>query len=104
MIMIRQTHNYGFRSGDWAHLFSIQHDKEGRDVWVVEFPDGAKDAWPSWDAMAGYEVKVDINEVELPTERTIDDQSTQTSTASADFLRKVRAVAEGRREDSQSHR
>lgn len=62
MIYVRGTHPYAFRSGDWAHLFSIQHDEQGRDLWVVEFPDGVMDVWPSWDKQHGYEVKVQIEE------------------------------------------
>lgn len=62
MIYVRGTHPYAYRSGNWAHLFSIQHDDEGRDLWVVEFPDGAMDVWPSWDKQAGYEVKIQIEE------------------------------------------
>ena len=59
MIHIRQTHHNGYRSGQWAHLFSIQHNQDGKDIWVVEFDDGAMDSWPSWDKAAGYQVKVD---------------------------------------------
>lgn len=62
MIYVRGTHPYAFRSGQWAHLFSIQHDEHGRDIWVVEFPDGKGDAWPSWDSAAGYEVRIQIEE------------------------------------------
>lgn len=64
MIYIRQTHPYGYRSGEWAHLFSIQHNEDGQDVWIVEFPDGAMDAWPSWDGDAGYDVRVQIEHPE----------------------------------------
>lgn len=46
--------------GPWAHLFSIQYDERGRDLWVVEFSDGHTDVWPSWDASAGYEIRVQI--------------------------------------------
>lgn len=71
MIYVRGTHRYHFRSGEWAHLFSIQHDEHGRDIWIVEFPDGMADAWPSWDEAAGYEVLYKPKE---PTH----DQSNQT--------------------------
>lgn len=57
MIKIRATHPYAFRSGEWADLFSIQYD-DGRAMYVVEFPDGAQDVWPSWDEDHGYEVRV----------------------------------------------
>lgn len=62
MIYVRGTHPYHFRSGQWAHLFSIQHDTEGRDIWCVEFPDGVQDAWPSWDTAAWWEVKIQMEE------------------------------------------
>ena len=65
MIWIRGTHPYSYRSGQWAHLFSIQWDEEGKDLWVVEFPDGDTDVWPSWDTAAGYDVRV---QVEAPEE------------------------------------
>jgi hypothetical protein len=64
VIYVRGTHPMHLRSGEWAHLFSIQHDADGRDLWVVEFPDGAKDVWPSWDAGAGYDVRVQIESPE----------------------------------------
>lgn len=60
MIFIRGTHRYHFRSGEWARLFNIQYDDQGRIIWIVEFPDGETDAWASWDAVAGYEVRYQI--------------------------------------------
>lgn len=65
MIYIRGTHPYAFRSGEWAHLFSIQHNDEGQDLWVVEFDDGEMDVWPSWDVLAGYDVKVQIEPITI---------------------------------------
>lgn len=59
MIKIRATHHYAFRSGEWADLFSIQYDDEGRALYVVEFEDGAQDVWPAWDLQHGYEVRVE---------------------------------------------
>jgi hypothetical protein len=60
LIYIRSTNEECYRAFEWGHLFSIQHDKQGRDIWVVEFPDGGTDAWPSWDVEAGYDVRVQI--------------------------------------------
>jgi hypothetical protein len=68
MIYIRGTHPYHYRSGEWAHLFSIQHNEDGQDIWIVEFDDGAMDAWPSWDTGAQYEVRV---QVEAPESLTV---------------------------------
>jgi hypothetical protein len=79
VIYLRQRHQYGFRSGEWAHLFSIQHNAEGKDMWVVEFPDGAMDVWPSWDVVAEYDVKVQIE----PPEGTDDGTPLPTSLRSA---------------------
>ena len=65
MIYIRQTNPEVFRTGEWAHLFSIQYNEHGQDIWIVEFADGAKDAWPSWDSDAGYDVRVQIEAPEV---------------------------------------
>ncbi len=65
MIYIRGTTPDAVRSGEWAHLFSIQHNPDGKDIWIVEFDDGATDAWPSWDLLAGYDVRVQIEAPEV---------------------------------------
>lgn len=71
MIYIRGNHPYHYRSGEWAHLFSIQHNEDGKDIWIVEFPDGATDAWPAWDRVAQYEVRVQI---EHPSPDDVDEE------------------------------
>lgn len=53
---VRQTHPYGFRSGQWARALTTV-ESFGRPCWLVEFPDGAQDWWPIEDANAGYEVR-----------------------------------------------
>jgi hypothetical protein len=53
---VRQTHPSGFRSGTWARVLTIV-ESYGRDCWLVEFSDGARDWWPIDDADAGYEVR-----------------------------------------------
>lgn len=50
-IWIRSTN-----SEKWGHLFSIQHDKQGRDLWVVEYEDGETAVLPSWGDPADYAV------------------------------------------------
>jgi hypothetical protein len=53
---VRQTHPYGFRSGEWAHVLTTVTSR-GRPCWLVQFPDGATDFWVIADADAGYEVR-----------------------------------------------
>lgn len=90
MIYIRGRHPYAYRSGEWAHLFSIQHDAEGRDMWVVEFPDGATDVWPSWDAEADYDVRVQIEPpVEAHSDRQDNSSRSTTRDAAAAILAQV---------------
>lgn len=54
--LIRLTHPYGFRVGDWAELLGqVEHATTGHLCYAVRFPDGASDFWPVVDEMAGYE-------------------------------------------------
>jgi hypothetical protein len=53
---VRQTHPYGFRSGEWARVLTTVESYGGRAYWLVEFDDGARDWWPVHDPDAGYEV------------------------------------------------
>lgn len=54
--LIRGTHPYVFRSGQWAELIGTMDDPEsGRRQYAVKFPDGATDWWPVNDKAAGYE-------------------------------------------------
>jgi hypothetical protein len=55
--MIRGTHHACFRSGEWAEILTTAPDPEGRDCYVVRFPDGKTDWWIVEDALAGYEFK-----------------------------------------------
>jgi hypothetical protein len=89
MIYIRTTTEGAFRSGEWGHLFSIQHDSEGRDLWVVEFPDGGMDVWPSWDALAGYDVRVQLEPI--VSEETSDNQVYKAGRAAANAARVLHA-------------
>lgn len=54
---IRTTHPYGFRSGEWAQLLTIAPAPEGRDCYVVRFPDGATDYWVVNDPDGQYETR-----------------------------------------------
>ncbi len=54
--LIRGTHPYVFRSGQWARLVGTVDDPEtGRRCYSVMFADGATDWWPVEDDAAGYE-------------------------------------------------
>jgi len=55
MIWIRTTNN-----GRWGHLFSIQHDSQGRDLWVVEYEDGEPAVLASWGDPRDYDVRIQI--------------------------------------------
>jgi hypothetical protein len=53
--LIRTTHPYGFRCGQWAEVLTIAPDPEGRDCYIVRFPDGTTDYWVVTDPDGGYE-------------------------------------------------
>ena len=55
--LIRATHPYGFRSGEWAEILTIAPDPEGRDCYVVRFSDGFTDYWPVNDPSDPYEFR-----------------------------------------------
>jgi hypothetical protein len=57
--LIRATHPYAFRCGEWAELKGTT-DLPGypggeRRCYLVEFPDGTTDFWAVNDQDAGYE-------------------------------------------------
>lgn len=56
--MIWLKSSFSERKNEWGHLFSIQHDSEGRDLLVVEFHDGSIDVWPSWGDPVDYDVRI----------------------------------------------
>lgn len=51
---IRGNHPYAFRSGEWAELKGIVPGPD-RECYLVEFPDGVTDFWPTHDEAAEYE-------------------------------------------------
>lgn len=59
--MIRATHSYAFRSGEWAELirmapFTPEGGRHTRDCFVVRFPeDGFVDYWVVADPDGHYE-------------------------------------------------
>jgi hypothetical protein len=75
MIWIRSTSGDRYRAYEWAHLFSIQHDKQGRDLWVVEYQDGEPDVWPASDIEAGYDVRIQAEPPEDPHEHQVNEGS-----------------------------
>jgi hypothetical protein len=54
-VYIRGLHWAHFRSGEWAELLTIAPDPEGRDCYVVRFPDGVTDFWVVGDPENTYE-------------------------------------------------
>lgn len=89
MIYIRCNDPDAPRSGEWAHLFGIQYNDEMKDIWIVEFPDGATDAWPSWNHLAQYDVKVQIEQPEPVEEPQHDDQGNDASPDAWDAARRI---------------
>lgn len=57
MTLIRQTHPYGFRCGQWAILrCTVPAASDlGRECYLVEFADSVTDFWVTGDPAAGYE-------------------------------------------------
>jgi len=56
-MMIRHTHPYGFRSGEWATIRAVVPDKD-REFYLVEFPDGVTDFWVVDDPDEPYEFQI----------------------------------------------
>ena len=53
-ILIRATHVYGFRSGQWGRIVGLDWVND-RPCYVVRFIDGVEDAWPVYDPTDPYE-------------------------------------------------
>lgn len=62
-MLIRATHPYAFRAGEWARLVTtITMSPPGsarcpRECYLVRFPDGQSDFWPVADGTCGYEMR-----------------------------------------------
>lgn len=54
---IRATHQYGFRSGEWAEVTGIEW-QNNRPCFIVRFVDGVTDSWPVYDPSDPYEFRV----------------------------------------------
>lgn len=52
--MIRHTHPYGFRSGEWARVQYVVEARE-RECYLVEFADTVTDLWLVDDPDERYE-------------------------------------------------
>ncbi len=52
--MIRHAHPNGFRSGQWATIKAVV-PADGRECYLVEFPDGVTDFWAIGDPDESYE-------------------------------------------------
>lgn len=59
--LIRATHHYGFRCGEWAEILTIAPSSE-RDCYIIRFADGVTDYWPVNDPNDPYEFSYEINE------------------------------------------
>jgi len=61
---IRHTHPSGFRSGEWADIKAVVPG-DGRECYLVEFPDGVTDFWAVGDPDEPYEFRSPV-----PTQET----------------------------------
>lgn len=59
MKRIRSTHPYGFRSGQWADVKGVVPGRD-RECYLVEFPDGVTDFWPTQDPSDSYEFDAEV--------------------------------------------
>lgn len=55
-LFYRGTHQYSFRSGEWAEVMGMKFDR--RLCFIVEYPDGVRD----------YVAIIDVNNYELKEE------------------------------------
>jgi hypothetical protein len=55
-VEIRATHQYGFRSGEWAKVVGVDYARN-RPCYYVLFPDGQTDHWPVYDLSDKYEFR-----------------------------------------------
>lgn len=56
---IRGTHPAQFRCGEWAEILTTAPSPEGKDCYVVRFPDGKTDWWVVSDPWDPYEFSND---------------------------------------------
>lgn len=55
---IRSDHPYSYRTGQWATIVDAAARKEdGRVLWSLLWPDGARDVWVVNDPTADYEFR-----------------------------------------------
>lgn len=54
--LIRATHPYGYRTGEWAEVRMVVPCRS-RYCYLVEFPDKATDLWPVFDPDEHYEFR-----------------------------------------------
>lgn len=51
---MRSCHPYAFKSGEWGQIVG-ERERDGRQVWMIMWPDGATDEWAVVDPQANYE-------------------------------------------------
>ena len=57
---VRGTHHHQFRCGEWAEILMVAPSEgDGRDCYVVRFPDGVTDWWVVDDPWDPYEFSND---------------------------------------------
>jgi hypothetical protein len=54
---VRTMHPYGYHSGQWADILSLDVDDDGRLLWFVAFPNGDVDTWVAGDPLGEYEFR-----------------------------------------------
>lgn len=51
---VRSSHPYAYKSGEWGQIVG-EHERDGRRVWMIVWPDGSTDEWAADDPDANYE-------------------------------------------------
>lgn len=54
---IKSDHPNAFKSGFWGRIVAHDITREGRQIWLIAWPDGSTDTWPCEDNDASYQFR-----------------------------------------------
>lgn len=54
---IKSDHPAAFKSGEWGTIITYDVTREGREIWLISWPDGQTDTWACEDPLADYQFR-----------------------------------------------